>query len=222
MSSKTRGLCEEGKGERGETEKRHNNKSPGRDSFFSSLPLLFQSEVSCFHPLLLPHGHSRQALGKLSENAATGVACHARPWHPAPLIPDPYSLAPILCRGRLEQPWVGFYTGGAPALLSQPQAGSPRSVSEPTTHERREVYYRGCVQGVGFRYTVRRAAARFPVVGYVRNLGDGRVHVVVEGRPADVERLLDAVTAEMRHYIEGTEQTAGEATGEFDRFEIRF
>ena len=37
-------------------------------------------------------------------------------------------------------------------------------------HERREVYYFGRVQGVGFRYTARSLARRFEVAGFVRNL----------------------------------------------------
>ena len=39
----------------------------------------------------------------------------------------------------------------------------------------------GRVQGVGFRYTVRSLAVGFDVTGFVRNLPDGRVHLVVEG-----------------------------------------
>jgi acylphosphatase len=49
----------------------------------------------------------------------------------------------------------------------------------------------GLVQGVFFRDTCRRLAARHGVSGWVRNLADGRVEAVFEG-PADaVERLVD-------------------------------
>jgi len=41
------------------------------------------------------------------------------------------------------------------------------------------VRYRGCVQGVGFRYTARRLAEGFPVAGYVRNLSSGEVELVI-------------------------------------------
>ncbi len=47
----------------------------------------------------------------------------------------------------------------------------------------------GRVQGVGFRYYVEDIARREGVSGYVRNLPDGRVEVLVEGDAATVGRL---------------------------------
>jgi acylphosphatase len=78
------------------------------------------------------------------------------------------------------------------------------------------------VQGVGFRYTVRRLASQFAVTGYVQNLRDGRVRLVAEGKGAELDDFLDAVRADMAHYIRSIEETAAEATGEFPRFDIRF
>ena len=87
--------------------------------------------------------------------------------------------------------------------------------------QRREVYYSGRVQGVGFRFTVRAIAGRFAVAGFVRNLPDGRVYLVVEGSAGEIDRFLDAIQAEMRHYIATTQQTVSPATGRFNSFEIR-
>ncbi len=50
---------------------------------------------------------------------------------------------------------------------------------------------RGLVQGVYFRDTLRRAALRHGVAGWVRNRGDGSVEAVFEGLPDDVDRLVD-------------------------------
>lgn len=94
-------------------------------------------------------------------------------------------------------------------------------MSTPSGPERREVLYLGLVQGVGFRYTTRRIAARFEVTGYVRNLPDGQVLVVVEGRPEDVKRFLSAVKVEMGSCIEGIRESVLPPTGEFRYFEIR-
>jgi acylphosphatase len=54
----------------------------------------------------------------------------------------------------------------------------------------RRVLVSGRVQGVWFRESCRREAAGEGVVGWARNLGDGRVEVWVEGAPAAVEHLV--------------------------------
>ena len=91
--------------------------------------------------------------------------------------------------------------------------------SQPPT--RREILFDGRVQGVGFRYTTRNIAERFNVTGYVQNLPDGRVKLVVEGQQMEAERFIAAVLAEMASYIRGQQETKTVATGEFDAFEVR-
>ena len=87
--------------------------------------------------------------------------------------------------------------------------------------ERREIYYSGWVQGVGFRYTVQRLAARFLLTGFVRNSRDGRVELVLEGAPDEIQRLMKEIQDALGNYIRGVQQTSGPATDEFPRFEIR-
>ena len=48
----------------------------------------------------------------------------------------------------------------------------------------------GWVQGVGFRYWVRRRATELGLTGSVTNLEDGRVEVVAEGSESGCRRLL--------------------------------
>lgn len=87
--------------------------------------------------------------------------------------------------------------------------------------ERREIFFSGRVQGVGFRYTTREIAARFPVSGFVKNLPDGRVWLVLEGARADLDSLVAAIEEEMDRYITHQETKVPPPTGEFDRFEVR-
>jgi len=49
----------------------------------------------------------------------------------------------------------------------------------------------GRVQGVGFRWWTRARALERGLVGWAKNLEDGRVEVVAEGPRADCERLLE-------------------------------
>jgi len=48
---------------------------------------------------------------------------------------------------------------------------------------------RGVVQGVGFRWFVRRAGLRLGLSGVARNLPDGAVEVFAEGAPEAIDEL---------------------------------
>ena len=86
---------------------------------------------------------------------------------------------------------------------------------------RRRVIYRGAVQGVGFRWTALRAASGGAVTGYVRNLADGGVELVVEGEAAEVAALVAEIEERLREYFGRREAEESVATGEFSGFEIR-
>ena len=87
--------------------------------------------------------------------------------------------------------------------------------------ERREVHYSGRVQGVGFRYTTVEIAERFHVTGFVENLPDGRVCLVVEAEAGECDRFLAAVEERLDRYIAHIDVKLREPTGEFDGFYIR-
>lgn len=54
----------------------------------------------------------------------------------------------------------------------------------------------GRVQGVGFRPFIYRLAVKHGLKGYVKNLGDAGVEVVVEGKRKSIERFLDEVASD--------------------------
>ena len=88
--------------------------------------------------------------------------------------------------------------------------------------QRYVVYYRGRVQGVGFRYTVCRLVEGFEVKGFVRNLADGRVQVVAEGYKEELDNFLKAIEREMGSYIRGSQIDGQQASGEFTDFSLRW
>jgi acylphosphatase len=51
----------------------------------------------------------------------------------------------------------------------------------------------GRVQGVGFRYFVKRQAQSEQLCGYVRNLPDGRVEFLLEGARPAVARVIEQI-----------------------------
>ena len=83
------------------------------------------------------------------------------------------------------------------------------------------IFYSGQVQGVGFRYTVRKVAAGFEVTGLVRNLPDGRVELVAEGDRAELNAFRQAICDEGLDYFIRDEQVDwSEAQGGLRGFEI--
>jgi acylphosphatase len=87
--------------------------------------------------------------------------------------------------------------------------------------QRRTVHYSGNVQGVGFRCTVKNLSIQYDINGYVRNLPDGRVEVVMEGPEGEIEMLSCDVKRKLNPFIKQVHSAEMPATGEFDAFAIR-
>ena len=66
----------------------------------------------------------------------------------------------------------------------------------------KQVFFSGHVQGVGFRYAVKQIARGFDVIGWVRNLPDGRVELQAAGEPQELNAFLKAIgESELRSHI---------------------
>lgn len=92
-------------------------------------------------------------------------------------------------------------------------------ISEPCFRYR--VVFHGTVQGIGFRYTTRGLANKFPVVGYVKNLPDGTVELETEGALEAVRFFLDDVKEFFSGYIERFDEISLPALKSEDSFSIR-
>ena len=79
---------------------------------------------------------------------------------------------------------------------------------------------RGRVQGVGFRVSVASRAGGRGIGGWVRNRPDGAVEAVFEGRPEDVEALVDYVRDGPRGAAVEHVEVADEEPEGLGRFEI--
>jgi acylphosphatase len=90
------------------------------------------------------------------------------------------------------------------------------------SNERLTARVTGRVQGVGFRWWVRRQAEGLGLVGWVMNGDDERsVEVVAEGPASalgELERFLNAGPSGAR--VESVDAHRGPPSGEFDRFGI--
>ena len=65
-----------------------------------------------------------------------------------------------------------------------------------------QIFFEGNVQGVGFRWSVKHVAKGFDVVGWVRNLPDGRVELQASGEETEVRAFIEAIgQSELRAHI---------------------
>lgn len=84
------------------------------------------------------------------------------------------------------------------------------------------LYYSGRVQGVGFRFTAQRIAQELKVTGWVKNLDDGRVEIILEADEEKLKDFLSQITNTFSRYIQDIETDWQPATGQFHDFNIRF
>ena len=87
---------------------------------------------------------------------------------------------------------------------------------------RAHVIVSGRVQGVSFRYYTMQEAQSQGIVGWVRNLWDGRVEAVLEGEKTAVDNMLSWIQhGPPTARVDDVQVTPGEPSGEFDSFRIR-
>lgn len=87
---------------------------------------------------------------------------------------------------------------------------------------RAHVFVTGKVQGVFFRASTRSEAMKLNVFGWVRNVSDGRVEAVFEGKRQNVEQMIDFCrVGPSDARVSRTDIHWGQYSGEFTKFEIK-
>ena len=88
--------------------------------------------------------------------------------------------------------------------------------------ERARVYVSGQVQGVFFRDSARERAEQLGLAGWVKNLPDGRVEALFEGRPEKVCEMLAWCEQGPSHAtVEEVEVELEASRGDIQGFEVR-
>lgn len=85
---------------------------------------------------------------------------------------------------------------------------------------RAHIFYSGIVQGVGFRYTTQRFAAGLGLGGWVKNLSDGRVEMIVVGEKPKVEQLIQSLETHFSGSIRGKEVSYQDPIEQFKDFRV--
>lgn len=80
----------------------------------------------------------------------------------------------------------------------------------------------GRVQGVGYRANTRRMANKLNLRGWVRNLRNGDVEIIVEGPEIEVQKLIVwCHRGSTSAYVSKVKIDKTSASGEFDRFSVK-
>ena len=87
---------------------------------------------------------------------------------------------------------------------------------------RNHTIYHGHVQGVGFRMTTVQVAKGFSVTGYVKNLPDGSVELVVEGLPEEIRGFKADLEERLEDNIREKTEQQGPAVGAWIDFSIEY
>lgn len=66
-----------------------------------------------------------------------------------------------------------------------------KTVENSNQKIRLHILISGRVQGIGFRFFTRRHALSLGITGYVKNLVNGKVKVVAEGKESDMEEFVN-------------------------------
>ncbi len=83
-------------------------------------------------------------------------------------------------------------------------------------------YIKGRVQGVGFRYHTLQKAQELGLAGWVRNLRDGRVEVLAEGKTESLNQFLrDLRKGTISADVRDVDYEFKDPKNEFDQFQVR-
>jgi len=92
-----------------------------------------------------------------------------------------------------------------------------------STKSRAHVFVSGNVQGVYFRQNTKQVATRHKVVGWVRNLPDGRVEAVFEGDETAVNEVIKwCHIGPPKASVQDVNVKFEKYTGEFADFKINY
>lgn len=85
------------------------------------------------------------------------------------------------------------------------------------------LFISGRVQGVFFRAYTKEVAQNLGLVGWVKNLEDGRVEIIAEGKKTDLQKLIEwCRQGPTGARVDDIEIIYEEPTNEFKSFEIKY
>ncbi len=86
----------------------------------------------------------------------------------------------------------------------------------------RQYLFAGRVQGVGFRYSTKNLAKGFDVLGWVKNLPDGRVELQIQGDEEELDEFIQELhDSPLGHHIQEQEERTVPVSEDVQGFSIQ-
>jgi acylphosphatase len=86
----------------------------------------------------------------------------------------------------------------------------------------KHIIFSGQVQGVGFRFTAFNMANRHQLTGFVRNLPDGTVEMLIQGTSGAIDDYIRDIKEYFSGYIRETKIKEIPSNSQYKDFEITF
>jgi acylphosphatase len=86
----------------------------------------------------------------------------------------------------------------------------------------KHIIFSGQVQGVGFRFTAFNMANRHQLTGFVRNLPDGTVEMLIQGTSGAIDDCIRDIKEYFSGYIRETKIKEIPSNPQYKDFEITF
>jgi acylphosphatase len=86
----------------------------------------------------------------------------------------------------------------------------------------KHIIFSGQVQGVGFRFTAFNMANRHQLTGFVRNLPDGTVEMLIQGTSGAIDDCIRDIKEYFSGYIRETKIKEIHSNSQYKDFEITF
>lgn len=86
----------------------------------------------------------------------------------------------------------------------------------------KHIIFTGQVQGVGFRFTAFNMANRHQLTGFVRNLPDGTVEMLIQGTSGAIDDCIRDIKEYFSGYIRETKIKEIPSNSQYKDFEITF
>ena len=86
----------------------------------------------------------------------------------------------------------------------------------------KHLVFSGRVQGVGFRYTANSIARRHELTGFVRNLPNGTVEMLAQGRAKAVDACVEDIEEYFAGYITDVKANEAPVDPQYTDFRITF